>query len=149
MKIFKTPLPEITLKYKVHHHQKVKIKASNDAYMLLLDIYNLDTINYIETAVVLFLNRANNTIGWMKISDGGMACTIIDAKVLFSTALQCGASSIIISHNHPSGETIPSDQDIRLTKDLVQIGKLLDLKLLDHLIVTEHKHFSFADGGML
>ena len=85
----------------------------------------------------------------MKISEGGMACTIIDAKVLFSTALQCGASSIIISHNHPSGEIVPSEQDKILTKDLVQIGKLLDLKLLDHLIVTEHKHFSFADGGML
>ncbi len=149
MKIFKTPLPEITLKYKVHHHQKVKIKTSSDAYKLFLDIYNLDTIAYLETAIALFLNRVNNTIGWMRISEGGISCTVIDAKVLFSTALQCGASSIIISHNHPSGETIPSEQDIRLTNELVKIGNLLDLKLLDHLIITEHKHFSFADGGML
>ena len=79
----------------------------------------------------------------------GWAVQVIDAKVLFYTALKCGASSTIISHNHPSGETIPSEQDIRLTNELVKIGKLLDLRLLDHLIITEHKHFSFADGGML
>lgn len=98
---------------------------------------------------MVFLNRANESLGWFKISSGGTACAIIDAKVLFATALQCGASAFILSHNHPSGNLTPSEPDIKLTRDLNQIGKLLTLNMLDHLIVAPEGFYSFADQGLL
>lgn len=168
MKILKSPLPEkvhlskttagnvfpkvggkLTLRYKTNGEKKVKITCSQDAYSVLKNLYCPDTVEYQETAVVLFLNRINNTIGWMKVSTGGQAGTVIDGKIVFAAALQCGASGIILSHNHPSGETKPSNSDIHLTKCLVEIGKYMDLQVLDHLIITFTTYYSFADEGKL
>lgn len=149
MKTYKSPLPEISLKFTNTNHNKSKITKSTDAYKTLLALYDPDTIEYIETAIVLFLNRANNTIGWFKISNGGTACAIVDSKVLYATALKSGASAYILSHNHPSGNLYPSEPDIKLTNELNQIGKLLDLKMLDHLIITPEGFYSFADQGLL
>lgn len=146
MKIYKSQMPEITLKYRTTDQQKVKIKTSKDAFHILLDLYNKDTIEYLETAIVLFLNRMNNTIGWMKISEGGTACTVIDQKILFATALKCGASAFVLSHNHPSGELRPSETDVKMTRRLATVGKLLEITLLDHIIVTENGYYSMSEN---
>ena len=101
-------MPEITLKYKKGNTEKVKIGSSKDCFDVFMKFYDQDTIEINESVIVLYLNSANNTIGWHKHSSGGATQTVIDIKLIMITALQCGAKSIILSHNHPSGATRPS-----------------------------------------
>ena len=149
MKQFKTRLPEILLSYRRGIEPIVKIKKAEDAYRVFTTIYDETIIDYIECSYVLFLNRANNTIGWLKLSQGGTCATIIDIKVLFATALKCGASAVIISHNHPSGQLNPSEQDKTITQQIKKAGSLLDISILDHLILTSEGFYSFANDGLL
>ena len=109
-----------------------------------------DTIEFFEEAYLLLLDRANRVMGWYKVSQGGMAGTVIDPKIIFATALKARANSIIIAHNHPSGQLRPSQADKDLTNKLFAAGKALDLPLLDHLILApEGGCFSFADEGLI
>lgn len=149
MKQYKSTVPELSLKYKSGETKKVKISSSADINEYLNLLFNSDTIEYSEEFIAVFLNRANNTIGWSRISTGGVAGTVVDPKVVFSQALLCGASSIILAHNHPSGNLKPSQADIKLTKKLKQGGEYLDIQVLDHLIVTISGYYSFADQGMI
>ncbi len=95
------------------------------------------------------LNRANHVIGWFNVSIGGVASTVVDPKVIFSAALKCNASGIILSQNHPSGNLKPSDADLALTKKLKSGGQILEIQILDHIILTSESYFSFADEGIL
>ncbi len=88
-------------------------------------------------------------MGWSRISIGGQAGTVVDPKVIFQIALKANASNIILAHNHPSGNTKPSDNDLRLTTKMENAGKFLDLPILDHIIITSEEHLSFADEGYL
>jgi DNA repair protein RadC len=85
----------------------------------------------------------------VNISQGGIAGTVADPKIIFAVALKACASGIILSHSHPSGESSPSEADIKLTRKLVEVGKLLDINVFDHIIVCSESYFSFADEGML
>jgi DNA repair protein RadC len=115
-----------------------------------MKIYNPKTILCQEESIVLYLNRANKIIGVQKLSKGGIAATVIDTRLILSTALKSLSSGIIISHNHPSGNKIPSDLDLMLTSKLRQACELLDIKLLDHIIVTRDNGFySLADNLQL
>lgn len=98
---------------------------------------------------VLLLNRANKIIGQEMISRGGVSGTIADTKIIFKTALEHLASSIILVHNHPSGNLQPSSQDIQLTNKMKEAGIMMDVSVLDHLIVTDTGYFSFADEGQM
>jgi len=98
---------------------------------------------------ILFLNRANRIIGKQAVSTGGMSGTVVDPKIIFKAALDNKASSIILCHNHPSGNIKPSEADIRLTKNLLEAGRVLEISVLDHVIVTQDAFFSFADEGMM
>lgn len=149
MKQFKTRLPEILLSYRRGTEAISKITKAEEANRVFRTIYDTATLDYIESSYVLFLNRANNTIGWLKLSQGGTCETIIDVKVLFATALKCGAHGVIISHNHPSGQLKASEQDKRLTRRIQQAGNMLNIPLLDHLILTSEGFYSFAEEGML
>ena len=149
MKTYTSAMPEITLKYKTGNYKKTKISTSLDAFQVLLELYDEDTVDYRETAFVLFLNKANNTIGWMKISEGGTTATIIDPKMIFATALKCNASGIILSHNHPSGQLIASDEDRNITSRMVSSGSILGIKVLDHVIVCRSGYYSMSDEGLL
>jgi DNA repair protein RadC len=97
----------------------------------------------------MMLSRANRVLGICTISSGGTSGTVVDAKMVFATALKANASSMIVTHNHPSGNQIPFEQDRRLTKQLTEIGRALDLPLLDHVIVINQGYYSFADEGVL
>ncbi len=117
------------------------------------DIYNLMSrffadLNHEEFWIVL-LNRANNVLSQHLISKGGQAGTIADPKIIFQAALENHAASIILSHNHPSGNLKPSQADINLTRKLRDAGQLLDIPVLDHVIFTNSSYFSFADEGIL
>lgn len=98
---------------------------------------------------VLFLNNSNKIIKSEQLSKGGITGTIVDVRLAFKQALQLGAVSIILAHNHPSGTLKPSQADIQLTKKIKTAGESLDIKVLDHLIITEKAYFSFADENML
>ncbi len=98
---------------------------------------------------VLMLNRNNRIIKGERISIGGVAGTVADVKIIFKKSLELLASSLILAHNHPSGNLQPSEADKQLTKKVKQAGSLLDIKVLDHLIITNSGYFSFADEGMM
>jgi DNA repair protein RadC len=150
MKTYKSDLPEITLKYKKGGSKKVKITSSFDCFDVLMEFYDQDTIELNESVIVLYLNNANTTLGWQKHSSGGMCQTVIDVRMIMVTALQCGASSLILSHNHPSGQLRASDEDVKITQKVKQAGQTLGIKLLDHIIVSpERQYYSFADEGTL
>ena len=123
------------------------IQSSRDAYDLMLPGW--DDIDYTESFFIILLNRANRLLGACKISTGGLSGTVTDPKKIFQTALKANAASVILAHNHPSGNTKPSKSDIEITKKCVEAGNFLDLKVLDHVIVTRDGYFSFADEGML
>ena len=123
-----------------------KIVTSKDA----VDIFQpLLADNHHEEFWILFLNRANHIIGRERVSSGGMSGTVVDPKLIFKAALDHKAVSVILCHNHPSGNVKPSEPDIKLTKNLVAAGKVLEIAVLDHVIVAQSGFYSFADEGMM
>ena len=126
--------------------KNLKIKSSHDAYNYLLSKL-LDLTH--EEFHVLFLNRANEVITSEQISKGGISGTVADGKVIFHRALELKSSSLVLAHNHPSGQLKPSTSDLKLTTSLVEFGKFIDLKILDHLIFSDINYFSFADEGLI
>ena len=122
------------------------IQSSREAYDILYpSLVDLDH----EQFWVVFLNNANKVLRKMPISKGGISGTVVDLRVLFRECFYCGATSIIMAHNHPSGNLRPSQADRKLTERVKQAGEVLDIKVLDHLIITEQEYFSFADEQQL
>ncbi len=126
--------------------KKDTISASNDVTALLRPF--VADLQH-EEFWVLYLNRANKILAMKNISSGGLSGTVVDSRIVFKIALEHLASSIILCHNHPSGSTKPSEADIRLTKQLSEAGKMLDIAVLDHIIITAKSFYSFADEGLL
>ena len=127
---------------------KVKITSSESAEKFIRQFYG-DDLEIFESFFILLLNRANETIGYAKISQGGIVGTVIDKKILLKYVVESLASGIILAHNHPSGNTNPSQADLNITKDLQQLCKLVDSEILDHVILTADSFYSFADNGKL
>ena len=146
-------IPEIKISVSFDKNLKkselIKIGSSKDAYKVFERVFNADTFHWGEEMIMLCVNNSNKVVGFYKISSGGMTGTVVDVRMIFTTALQCAATSIIIAHNHPSGTLIPSDADLNLTKKIIEAGKVLDIRLLDHLIITDESFYSFADNGRI
>jgi len=123
-----------------------KISNSRDAF----DIFkkNMEALNYEEFWIIL-LNKANKIVNSQKISEGGVSGTVVDPKKIFKIALDHHASSIILGHNHPSGVTIPSEADKKITSKIREAGIMLDIAVLDHIIVGGDQYYSFADEGTI
>ncbi len=126
--------------------ENVKINSSHSAYLELRPLFQ-DL--YHEEFYALFLNRANEVLEKRQLSIGGSSGTVVDSKILFKAGIDCGASAMILAHNHPSGALKPSNEDIKLTKRLTQCGEIMEMSVLDHLIITDNGYFSFADKGMI
>lgn len=142
---------EIKLSYstKVKASQRPKINSSRQVYEVFEQAWAKDLIEFTEQFKVMLLSRANRVLGIVTISSGGTAGTVVDVKLVYAAALKANANSIILAHNHPSGNLRPSAQDIRLTKRVKQAGELLDIPVLDHVIVTLDGYYSFGDEGEL
>lgn len=142
---------EVNLTYSPNYKiaDRPKISSSKDAYDIVLSKWNLDKINLLEEFKILLLNRGNRVLGFVNISQGGMTGTIADPKLIFVAPLKAAASYIILVHNHPSEQLKPSGEDIRLTKKLVEAGKLLDILVVDHLVITKDGYYSFCDEGLI
>lgn len=150
MTTYKSILPEITLKYKSGLINKTKISSSLDLNDVMRKMFNADTIEYNEEVIALFLNGANKTIGWIKHSSGGTCNTVVDIKMILVTALQCGATSLAIAHNHPSGNNRPSREDEKVTQRLKAGCESVGLRLIDHIIICpDEYYYSFCDEGKI
>ena len=140
---------EITYRPKFKVSERPQISKSKDAYDILIQQLDKGEIALLEDFKILLLNRRNRVLGIVHISSGGLSGTVADPKVIFTSALKACASGIILCHNHPSGELDPSNEDLALTRRLVDAGKMLDLKILDHLIISGDTYYSFGDDGIL
>ena len=140
---------ELTYRSKVKSSERPLISSSGDAYLILKQVWDSGKIDFVEEFKVLLLNRANRVIGVANISTGGVSGTVADPKIIYVAALKANSSSIIISHNHPSGQLKPSRSDEELTQKIKKAGSFLDILVLDHLILTNEAYFSFADEGLL
>jgi len=146
----KSLIGEVQLSYSKTQETKVrKIKSSEDIVAFIREIFPVEQINHREYAYAIFLDRANQILGYFMISSGGISGTIIDPKLVFQSALLSNSSSIILFHNHPSGNINPSESDVAITIKIAKAGRFLDINLLDHIIITENEYYSFADDGRL
>ena len=123
-----------------------KISSSRDAYQALYPY--LSDLNH-EEIWVLLLNRSNKIESTMRISEGGISSTVLDVRLVLREALNRYASGIILAHNHPTNNCLPSEQDLRITTKLKDAAKLMDINLLDHLILCGDRYYSFADENVL
>ncbi len=125
---------------------KEKITTSKDAFELL---HALIGDSHYEEFWVILLNKAHKIIKTISISEGGIAGTVADPKKIFKIALEHNACSIVLCHNHPSGNLKASDDDIRLTRKIKEAGLMLDIQIVDHIIIGDDNYYSFADEGIL
>ena len=145
--IYTKKLKTITLKVK---EEPVLETASNSrsAYEIANSIYrNLSDDQ--EHFCILFLNNANKITGFKVLFSGGMNAATVDLKVVFRNAILFGARSLILVHNHPSNTLTASQEDIKLTQEIKQAGKLLGIKILDHIIITNNSYLSMADEAII
>ena len=126
--------------------EKPQITSSKDVFNLMQPV--IGDLEH-EEFWVLFLNNSNKVLAKSQISKGGLTATIVDVRLLFKRAFELASVGIIVCHNHPSGKLQPSTADKQLTQKIKEAGCTLDIKLLDHLIITEKVYFSFADDGVL
>ncbi|MGZ5273570.1 MAG: RadC family protein [Kaistella sp.] len=125
---------------------KIQISESKDIYKVLQPyLSDLRT----EEFWAVFLNQNNRILGKSKLSSGGINQSVVDVRILFKTSLEHFATGIAIAHNHPSGNLKPSQDDLKITKQIAEAGKILNIQLLDHLIISQNSYFSFADENLL
>jgi len=144
--------PEIQISVSFKGQKKTelkKISSSKDAETVFRLLFNADQIEWVEEFVMLCLNQANKVVGFYRVSKGGMTGTVADIRVMATVGLQCCANQIIVAHNHPSGNLQPSTADRNLTAKLKDALNLLDIRLLDHLIITDEGYLSFGDEGLI
>lgn len=142
-----TSMKQYQITTKASEFPKKKIRSSDDSYEVIKQFWHED-IEIYESFFILLLNRANMTIGWAKISQGGITGTVVDIKILLKYVVDSLASGVIIAHNHPSGNLIPSQSDIDITRKVKEALSYLDSQLLDHLIITpDNGYHSMADNG--
>ena len=140
----------LTYKTKVNPKDRTRITSSKDAYKLLFDSWNKNSIEHVEEFKLLLLNRSNAVLGMLSVSKGGISGTVTDIRLIFQGALKTNASGIIVCHNHPSGNLNPSESDKKITQKIKEAGNLMDIQLLDHIIILPVEgYYSFADDGIL
>lgn len=138
---------ELSYRNKVKAKDRPKVKGSSDAYEILKQAWDMNKIDLQEEFKILMLDRAGHCLGIASIASGSMSACVVDPKLIFVTALKAKSSSIILAHNHPSGNFNASDEDERLTRRLSEAGNLLEIAILDHLIMTSDGYKSMADDG--
>ena len=148
MKKYKSDLKRFEIKANKTDFQNTKITSSQNAYDVIKNFYSSD-IEVYESFFILLLNKANNTIGYAKISQGGIIGTVIDIKIIAKYCIDSLASNVIFAHNHPSGNKTPSNEDMEITRRTKEALKILEVSVLDHLILTDTDYYSFADNGAL
>jgi DNA repair protein RadC len=141
---------EISAKYstKIKPSERAKITSSKDGERILRTWYeSTGMIEQKEIFCAMLLNRVNKVLGIVKVSEGSATATIVDVQYILRLALLTGAQTLVLCHNHPSGNCKPSQEDLTMTKKVKEAAKLMDIHLLDHVILTTESYYSFADEG--
>lgn len=145
-----TTVAEIELSYHPVKCFDTPIRSPLEATEAFKKFFPKSTIALKEMAVAMYLNRNNEILGFYKVSSGGISGTVVDIRLILGTALKTASCSLMLCHNHPSGNMKASIQDIELTQKLREGAKMLDIKLLDHIILApDGRYLSFADEGLL
>ncbi len=149
MNIFESKVAEIQVSYhpNIPVKERIKVSGSQDIFKACITFW--PDIDHVEHFFVLLLNQSNQILGAHLASKGGFTGTVVDVRAIMQVPLKACATSIVCCHNHPSGSLFPSDADKQITEKIRQAGLLLDIRLLDHLIITSDNYFSFADEGLL
>ena len=142
---------EISVSYSKRNFNYRNITTSLNLHDIVMQIYSTSkcNIDLKEYFFIILLNRNNQVIGYNKLSEGGISGTVVDIRIAFAIALKSLATSMVLVHNHPSGNLKPSQQDITITKQFKDAGRILDIAILDHVIIADTGYFSFADSGMM
>ena len=140
---------ELVYKTKVKPSDRPKITSVKDCYQLLKELWNENTIEMQEEFKVMLLNRGNKVIGIYEASAGGLTGTVADPRLILAAAIKSLSVSIILSHNHPSGNLKPSRADEELTQKIKVAAAYHDIRMIDHIIITSEGYYSFADEGLL
>ena len=146
---YKVAEVELSYKNRVPYKDRKKVLTSEDAYKLLVNIHDDDTIDYKETFKVLYLNQASQVVGCFTLSQGGITATCVDVRNVMQGALLTNAVAMVLAHNHPSGSTRPSREDDRITNQVTKAGELLNIRVLDHIIFTREQFYSYNDEGRI
>ncbi|MBN8718617.1 MAG: JAB domain-containing protein [Sediminibacterium magnilacihabitans] len=140
---------ELVYKTKVKPSERPKIGTVKECYELLKKLWNENTIEMQEEFKVILLNRANKVIGIYEASAGGLTGTVADPRLILAAAIKSLSVSIILSHNHPSGNLKPSRADEELTQKIKTAAAYHDIRVIDHMIISSEGYYSFADEGLL
>lgn len=139
---------EVKLSYRRKSHG-ITVASSHDVDKLLRSYWNRDSLDFYESFVVVYLSRSNEVLGIHRIADGSIDGCLVDIRLIMQGALLTNSSGIILAHNHPSGNLKPSEQDIRLTREIKKAGEFLKIRVLDHIIITSITYTSLADEGLI
>ncbi|SRR6266536_578980 len=140
---------ELIYKSKVKASERPRVLTSRDVYEVFKQSWDENKIDFIEQFKIMLLNRSNRVLAIYEVSTGGITGTIADPRVIFTAALKANAVSLALAHNHPSGDIKPSRQDEALTEKIKCAGNFLEIKVIEHLIISSESYFSFADEGLL
>jgi DNA repair protein RadC len=140
---------EVKMTYSRKGNSEKIITCSEDSESVFREHFDKDEIDYREAFFVMLLNNSNRVLGICEISKCGISSTVVDARMIFQAALLANTTQIILCHNHPSGNTSPSSPDISITEKISKGGKLLEIRVLDHIIITSDSYYSFADNGKI
>lgn len=138
---------EIFIYYKNKNPNTTQLLDSRQVYDFIFKQYDKSTIEIQENVKMMLLNNSNCVLGVYDVSKGGMNSSIIDLKLLLAVIIKSAASSVILIHNHPSGNLKPSEEDRKITQKIVNACKLMDVRFTDHLIISKSGYYSFADNG--
>jgi DNA repair protein RadC len=140
---------ELIYKTKVKASERPMVKDSKDICNILRQVWDENKIEMLEEFKVVFLNRANRVTGVYDASSGGITGTVADPRLILAAAIKSLAVSIILSHNHPSGNLKPSKADEELTQKIKTAAAYHDIRVIEHIIITAEGYYSFADEGLL
>jgi DNA repair protein RadC len=140
---------EISVSYSTNKADIIKLTNCKSTFDFILSQWNLDIIEFQEECKVILFNRANFVLGVYELSKGGISGTVVDIRIVLSVALKCNASGIVLVHNHPSGNLIPSEPDKQITRKLKDACDLLGFNLLDHYIISKYDFYSFKQNGFI
>ena len=142
---------EVQLVYrnKTKAKDRPSVTSPDEAYNILIKSWDMDQINLLEESKILLLDNSLKLMSIASVSKGGITGTVIDPRIVFSIALKRRASCFILAHNHPSGNLRPSDSDLLMTNKFIESGKLLNIHLQDHLIITQEHYCSMVNEGFI
>lgn len=139
--------PSLVITTKNKSDKFSKIRTPQDASQFFKEVW--DGIDLYESFYCLFIDNSGTTIGWYKASQGGLTGTVVDVRLIAKKAIDCLATAVILCHNHPSGNDKPSDTDIATTEKVRSGLQLLDIKTVDHIIITSESYYSFSENDLL